>query len=81
MVPQMTIDDLERVMLEKRRACVDATISTTVPANSEERAKLARLMTDAHFARDTWEIARDYSIQAALLFRLSDGLIDPRYPA
>ncbi|MGT2513837.1 hypothetical protein ACVOMT_05900 [Sphingomonas panni] len=76
----MTINDLERIMLEKRRACVDATKSTAVPANGEERARLARLMTDAHFARDSWEIARDYGLQMALLFKLSDGLIDPRYP-
>lgn len=76
----MTLTQLEQVMLDSRRRYVEAADRATKPLDGQTRLRLAQLLSQAHFARDTWEIARDHGLAAALLFKLSDGAADPRYP-
>lgn len=50
-------------------------------ANYEEanwRETYDRLFADRDFSLDVWQIARDYGMDAAMLFKLSQGSIDPR---
>lgn len=76
----MTVDQLELEMLAARQRYTDANDQVRAPIDPEARDRLAGLLATAHFARDTWEIARDLRLSAALMFKLSAGNADPRYP-
>lgn len=77
----MTINELEAIMLSKRERYIEANDRVVKPLDSETAAHLSKLLSDAHFARDTWVIARDFGVSAALMFKLSAGAIDSRYRA
>ena len=77
----MTVEELPAIMLAKREIYVAANDRMEKPIDATTAASLAKLLAEAHFARDTWVTARDFGITAALMFKLSDGSMDPRYPA
>lgn len=74
----MTMDDLAAEMERARLAVVTATSALILPLHQDVREHHAKLLADAHFARDVWWIARDHWVPAAMLFKLSAGAIDPR---
>lgn len=76
---KMIISDLELAALDAV-ASLSEFISNTPesPMSSVQRLEFARLAAIASFKQQVWCIALDYTVDAALLFKLSDGNIDPR---
>lgn len=69
-------DDFERIM--KRNKAFDADFIASVPSEKEGKGlNVERFVRSARL----YVIARDYGLQAAMLFKLSDGAIDPRSAA
>lgn len=77
----MTIDDLERAMGEAIESFVAFNDTLTKPYSPETIVRYSNLAGAASFAKNVWKIACDYGVPAAMLFKLSDGHIDPRPPA
>lgn len=69
------------VTLETLRADYNAAIAERdrvyADPNSSRGAMLKSLM-DGYWPFHIYDIARNYGLQAAMLFKLSDGAIDPR---
>jgi len=74
----MTLDELADEVERRHQAVERFNDRLLKPKSADDERTLARLFAEAHFAREVWYVAKDHGVSAAMLFKLSDGNIDPR---